>query len=100
MAELTVTARAQKWFADEMGLEAGDGVRFFGKYGGSTNAHVGFSTGVAIAQPENPSVVVTEAGISYFFEEADDWFFGPYLLTVDVAEGQEEPTYLYTQINK
>ena len=93
--KLIVTDAAHKWFVEELGLKTGDYVRIFGKYGGSTNVHVGFSTGIQIVSPENPLVKTEIDGITYFTEQADDWFFTDYTVTVDIDEKLDEPTFHY-----
>lgn len=93
--KLIVTDAAHKWFVEELGLKTGDYVRIFGKYGGSTNVHVGFSTGIQIVSPENPLVKTEIDGITYFTEQADDWFFTDYAVTVDIDEKLDEPTFHY-----
>lgn len=98
--KITISPKAQKWFADELELENGDNVRFFGKYGGSTNVHAGFTTGMEVAEPHRELLgSVTADGISYFAEESDDWFFHGHDLTVDYDEAKDEPTYFYTEVN-
>lgn len=93
--ELIVTEAAHKWFVEELGLDSGDFVRIFGKYGGSTNVHVGFSTGIQIVEPENALTTTEIEGITYFTEQADDWFFTNYKLTVDIDEQLNEPNFTY-----
>lgn len=97
--KITVSPKAQKWFTEELELAAGDNVRFFGKYGGSTNAHAGFTTGMEVAEPHSRLLgSVVEGEINYFAEESDDWFFHGYDLSVDYDEKKDEPTYFYEEI--
>lgn len=93
--ELIVTDDAHKWFVDELGLQSGDSVRIFGKYGGSTNVHVGFSTGIQLVSPEDALITKKIDGITYFTEKADDWFFTNYTLTVGINETLNEPNFIY-----
>ncbi|RHH69516.1 MULTISPECIES: HesB/YadR/YfhF family protein [Vagococcus] len=93
--ELIVTDSAHKWFVEELGLESGDFVRIFGKYGGSTNVHVGFSTGISLVEPEDARTTTVIDGITYFTEQADDWFFTDYTLTVDIDDKLNEPSFTY-----
>ncbi|QIL46332.1 hypothetical protein G7081_04255 [Vagococcus coleopterorum] len=94
---LTISDKGQAWFKSELNLKDGDGIRFFGKYGGSTNVHVGFTTGMTIAEPSTNTLAKIEVnGITYFTEESDEWFFHGFDLAVDYDEKLDEPTYTYT----
>lgn len=95
--ELVITEAAQKWFESELGLDTGDSLRIFGKYGGSTDVHVGFSTGIEVTKPNQPLVQVTHNGVVYFTESADEWFFAKYVLTIDLDDTTKEPSYSYTE---
>lgn len=95
--KITISDKGQKWFENELGLTKGDGIRFFGKYGGSTNVHVGFTTGMSIGQPSGHTLGQIEInGVTYFAEESDDWFFHGYDLAVDYNEQLDEPVYTYS----
>lgn len=94
--ELVITDQAHNWFKDELDLETGDTLRIFGKYGGSTNVHVGFSTGIQVVEPMESLEAVNKDGITYFTEHGDEWFFSDYILTVDLDPILEEPRYIYT----
>ncbi len=94
---LVISPKSQHWFKEELGVEKGDAIRFFGKYGGKTDVHTGFSTGIEISKPEKPLVQVENEGIIYFIEESDEWFFGGYDLAVNFDEQHEEPSYAYAK---
>lgn len=94
--KITISDKCQAWFKKELDLSPGDGIRFFGKYGGSTNVHVGFTTGMMIGLPSAQTLgQAVLAGITYFVDETDDWFFHGYDLTVDFNETLNEPVYTY-----
>lgn len=93
--ELKVTPQATKWFKDELLLTEGDSLRIYGKYGGATNVHVGFSTGIEATSANNPMLEVKIDGIYFFTEEADEWFFADYSLEIDLDEKTNEPSYTY-----
>lgn len=96
--KISISDKGQAWFKNELDLASGDGIRFFGKYGGSTNVHVGFTTGMMIGQPSNQTLGETVIdGITYFTDESDDWFFHGYDLEVDFDEKLNEPTYKYIE---
>ena len=91
--KITVTEKAHEWYVDEMGLEKGDGVRFFGKVYGKTEVHDNFSVAINIGHPDDPLSVETIDGISYFAEKLDEWFFSGYDFKVDYNEKLEEVSY-------
>mgnify|MGYP001194239460 FL=1 len=95
--KITVTPEALAWFQAEVEVPTGQGVRFFGKVYGKTQVHDGFSVGMTIDTPEKPIVETKEAGILFFAEEADDWFFKGYDLVVAYDEKLEEPKYEFTE---
>lgn len=91
--KLTVSEKAHKWYIDELGLEKGDGVRFFGKVYGSTEVHDNFSVAINFGLPNDPLVTEEMDGITYFIEKNDVWFFDGYDFQVDFDEKLEEPSY-------
>ncbi len=93
--ELSITPQAVAWFKDELSLEKGDSIRIYGKYGGATNVHVGFSTGIEVTQPHHPLHSKEIDGITFFTESGDDWFFADYHLNVALDDVLGEPTYTY-----
>lgn len=94
---LTITPAAVDWFKDEIVLEKGMGIKFYGKVYGKTEVHEGFSIGMSVDRPENPLVEKEIDGILFYIEETDDWFFKGYDLTVDYDEGLDEPKYSFTE---
>lgn len=94
--KITVSPAAQAWFVEELELEENAAIRFFGKYGGATNVHVGFTTGMAVDTPSGPTLAVLETPkVTFFIDEAEDWFFAGYDLAVDYDAEKNEPTYFY-----
>ncbi|BCA85443.1 iron-sulfur cluster biosynthesis protein [Enterococcus saigonensis] len=95
--KITITPQAAKWFKTELSVDANMGVRFYGKVYGKTQVHEGFSVGMSVDTPENPIAKTTVEGILFFADEADEWFFKGYDLTVDLDEKLNEPKYLFTE---
>ncbi|MDH6363611.1 uncharacterized protein YneR [Enterococcus sp. PF1-24] len=93
--KITVTEKALQWFQNELVIDAGQGVRFFGKVYGSTNVHEGFSVGLMIEMPEAPIYQEVIAGLLFFIEAADEWFFQGYQIAVDYDETLAEPKYTF-----
>ena len=95
--ELTISPKAQAWFQNEIILNSGQGIRFFGKVYGSTPVHEGFSVGMSVDTPNRPLVKTQEKGIVYFIEEDDQWFFDGYNLVVNYDEKLDEPNYEFVR---
>lgn len=93
--KITITPKAAQWFKNELTVESEMGVRFYGKVYGNTQIHEGFSVGMSVDTPENPIAKTTADGILFYADEADEWFFKGYDLTVDLDEKLNEPKYLF-----
>ena len=82
--KLIITDAASQWFRDEMGLEPGNGVKFYGKTYGQTEVHHGFSQGFTREdKPVDPILEVKKDGINYHIDSLDEWFFKDFITTVD-----------------
>lgn len=93
--KLVVSEAAQAWYAEEMGLTATTGIRFFGKVYGNSPVHENFSLGMEVAEPTQPLVMTEVKGTKFFIEESDEWYFDGYDFYVDYDEQLQEPTYHY-----
>lgn len=93
--ELEITPQAIDWFKEELLLDEGDSIRIYGKYGGATNVHVGFSTGIEVTSPNQPMLEKKIEGITFFTEESDEWFFAGYTLEITLDDNTNEPKYTY-----
>lgn len=95
--EITVSPAAIHWFKSEMGLQAGEGIRFFGKVYGKTNVHEGFSVGIARDISNDPIVSAQIDGLIFSVDRTDDWFFADYNLSVDYDADKDEPVYQFVE---
>lgn len=73
--KINVTEEALQFFKDEMEVEAGQTVRLFAKYGGSTDLTHGFSVGVITEDIDNVAVETEADGIRFVVAEQDEWLF-------------------------
>ncbi|WP_214890880.1 adhesin [Exiguobacterium sp. s142] len=73
--KINVTEEALQFFKDEMEVEAGQTVRLFAKYGGSTDLTHGFSVGVITEEIDNAVVETNADGIRFVVAEQDEWLF-------------------------
>lgn len=98
--EITVSDKAIAWFKDEMGLQSGEGIRFFGKVYGKTNVHEGFSIGIAKEIATDPLVRVEIDDLIFSIDNTDDWFFAGYDLAVDYDVERDSPVYHFEAASK
>lgn len=95
--KLTITPKAHEWFKEEVQVQPGSGVRFYGKVYGKTAVHEGFSMGMSVDTPDDAFIETKIDDITYFIEQTDDWFFKGYDLTVDYDPQKDEPIYEFTK---
>lgn len=69
--KLTISKEAAAWYIQEMELQAGDSIKFFGKVYGKD----GFSFALAKMEPSRPEVEVIIDDVRFYVERADAWFF-------------------------
>ncbi|WP_391122869.1 HesB/YadR/YfhF family protein [Psychrobacillus sp. L3] len=93
--KIFISSDAMNWFHEEMEVKAGDKIRFYARYGGSSPLHDGFSIGMTMDTPIIPSVTITIENILFFIEELDEWFFDGHDLYVDLNPKAEELAYAY-----
>lgn len=86
--KLVVTESAAKWYKQELALQDGDFIRFFVKlYGGNSSIHPNFSLGISKEEPGSIAVSDKKAGITFYFDEQDEWFIEKHELIVDFKNG-------------
>lgn len=83
------------WFQEEMEAKAGDKIRFYARYGGTSPLHDGFSIGMTMDTPVIPSVTLMLENILFFIEERDEWFFDGHDLYVNLDLKLDELSYTY-----
>ena len=94
--KITVTEKAMAWFKEEMDAKPGDHIRFFARYGGCSTVQSGFSLGVSREMPNHIGAKHEQAGITFYIEENDLWYFEENDLIVDCnPEDESELTYAY-----
>lgn len=95
--KIVISSDALEWFDSEMDVTAGDHIRFFPRYGGTSQIHQGFSLGVNREEPVSVGVETTIADVQYYIEERDVWFFNNHDLYVEVNKLNGELMYRYVQ---
>ncbi len=88
--KLTISKEAAAWYIQEMELQAGDSIKFFGKVYGKD----GFSFALAKMEPSRPEVEVIIDDVRFYVERADAWFFSEQDLDITLDTERNEPTLL------
>ncbi|SEO16113.1 Uncharacterized protein YneR [Amphibacillus marinus] len=89
--EINISQPAYKWLVDELELTDGDAIRFFVRYGGHSGAQAGFSLGISKNDtPFEPAVEVEVAGVNFFIEAKDEWYFDGKDLKVKYSRNRSE----------
>ena len=83
------------WYKEELDLVDGDSIRFFPRYGGYSPIQAGFSLGISPESVKDAKVMTETAGITFFVEEDDLWYFDGHNLEVQFDEKRAEPTFHY-----
>lgn len=90
-----VSNEAADWFKQELGLEAGQAVRFFARYSAGGKLHPGFSLGIDIDQPVSPGIKAEVGGITFYMEDQDMWYLDGYHLNVSYDQQRGDIEYEY-----
>ena len=93
--KLSVTDKAAQWYKSELSLSNGDTLRFFVRYGGSSPIQKGFSLGLIQDIPSEKVIKTEEAGITFFIEEEDLWYFDQHNLEIGFNDKMDEPEFIY-----
>ncbi len=88
--KIVINDDAAKWYEDNLNLQVGDAVRFYGKVYGSTS---GFSLAVTKQEPSRPDTSVDVNGVTYYIEAGDAWFFEEQDLVITLDPERKEPKY-------
>lgn len=91
---LTVTDHAATWYKEELGLNDGDNLRFYVRYGGC-GLISGFSLGVKAETPKNPLVHFQGNNVLFFIETDDAWYFEGKNLHISLENETNEPAFHY-----
>lgn len=95
--KIIVEDTALDWFQQEIGLKKGDMVRFYPQIYGSSPVQDKFALGLAIdSLPIDMAVRSDRAGITFYVEDTDLWFFNGHDLTISYNLKKEELEFAYT----
>lgn len=90
---LTISNDAAQWYIEELGLKAGESLRFFGKVYGVN----GFSLAINKAEPSKSSTKTRVNDVLFYIEDTDTWFFEDADLHISMDEVLKEPKF---ELNK
>ena len=93
--KILISSNAMNWFHKEMEAVKGDTIRFYARYGGSSQVQEAFSIGVTKDTPFEPSATYKEEDILFFIEERDEWYFDGHDLYVELDSTRDELSYAY-----
>lgn len=96
--QIIIDPAALQWFKREVGTGAGDEIKFYARYGGSSPVQDGFSLGFTAGEtPINMAVRKEVDGMLFYIEESDLWYFDGHDLHVVYNEGLDEIEYKYVK---
>jgi uncharacterized protein YneR len=95
--EIIISDEALKWFKNDIGLTAGDQLRFYSKIYGSSPVQQGYSLAFAKQDPINMVVSTELEGILFFIEDNDLWYFDGHDLHVDYHKLEDDLEYTYVK---
>jgi len=90
-----ISDTALTWFKDEVGLKPGSYVRFYPMIYGNSPVQENFSLGFSIEDPVDAIASTEVAGIQFYAEETDVWYFNGHDLYVKYNEAMDEVEYDY-----
>ncbi len=88
--KLTITEEAANWFIEELNLNKGDSIKFFGKVYGP---HGGFSIAMDKVEPSRPFHTEVVKGINFYVEKNDAWSLDNAILSINFNEELKELDY-------
>ncbi|MBM7649249.1 uncharacterized protein YneR [Bacillus ectoiniformans] len=88
---------ALNWFLSDMEVKAGEYIRFYVRYGGSSSLHEGFSLGVTKEEPIDVGAKAIYHEAVFFVEEKDLWYFDGHDLHVNYDRTSDGPVYQYVK---
>jgi uncharacterized protein YneR len=95
--EIVISDAALEWFKSDIGLTAGDQLRFYSKIYGNSPVQQGYSLAFAKEDPINIAVSTELEGILFFIEDNDLWYFDGHDLYVDYHKKEDELEYKYVK---
>ncbi len=93
--KITVSNEALEWYVDEMNLKDGSFVRFYARYGGSSQIQKGFSLGISTEEPDQIGTKTNLNGITFYIEEKDLWYFDGHDLHIGFNLTLREPEFQF-----
>lgn len=96
--KLGINESAMNWFKKEMGIQSGDFVRFYARYGGFSTQHPSFSLGVSKELPNQMGTHTVMDGVTFYVEHDDMWYLDNVDLMVDYNKEKDELLFDYKSV--
>ncbi|MBM7598443.1 uncharacterized protein YneR [Virgibacillus halotolerans] len=93
--KLDISQEAVDWYRTELDIDESKTLRFFVRYGGVGGKIPGFSLGITSEQPEAIHASAKSAGITFYIEESDAWYFEDSDLEIKLNKQLDEPEFNY-----
>lgn len=93
---ISVTPSAIQWFLEEWGIQPGDTMRIYVRYGGSTSEHPSFSLALNKASPNHIGLSTQAQGILFFIEESDIWYLNGKNLMIDYHQQADDIVFAFS----
>ncbi len=99
--KIVISPEALNWFKEEMGLTAGDKIKFFTKIYSSSPVQRGYGIGFTKDnEPFNIAASTVFDGIEFYVEEMDEWFFDGHDLHVHYNADLDEILFDYVKADE
>jgi uncharacterized protein YneR len=72
---ISIDEKALSWFTNEFEFGKPFSIRMFPQYAGFGEKHKGYTLGFSAETPTNAIYKQVVNGITFYFEENDEWFF-------------------------
>ena len=96
--KIVLSNEAMAWFKEEMETTSGEYIRFYARYGGSSQLHEGFSLGVTKEYKTHSGGIQTETdGITFYIEESDIWYLDGNDMLVELNSATNELEFNFSK---
>lgn len=93
--KIHVTEEVAKWYKNELSIQQSTYLRYYVRYGGIGGHIPGFSLGINFDTPENVRTSTKVDNITFYIEEADEWYFDGKDLKITLNDKKMEPEFTY-----
>lgn len=95
--KIHISDDAFKWFKDEVGVKAGEKIKFYPQFYGSSPIQPGYSLAFTKENDIDPVATYEKEGILFFVENMDEWYFAEHDLLIEYDEKNDGIEYQYIE---